>query len=139
MKKVIILLSLILILLGGYFHWQKKDPLLITPSTERIILSKPLSEEYVSDPFIVAGFAHPDWFINNEFPVTLTNWDGLIISEALAIYTHGKHEGGLMPFSATVTFEKPVYNDDGFLILARTNPTRNSSISEHHEIRIHFK
>ncbi len=95
---------------------------------EMIWLQEPLDGETVSSPLVVRGQARGGWFFEANFPVILTDWDGLIIAEGFATAEGEWMTEEFVPFSAEITFVRPEYGDRGSLILQKANP---SGLSEH--------
>lgn len=104
-----------------------------------ITLSEPLQESKISSPVTISGEARGNWFFEATFPVVLTNWNGLIIAEGYATAQSDWMTEEFVPFTATLTFDKPDYGERGFLILQKANP---SGLSEHDdalEITVFFE
>ena len=68
------------------------------------------------------------WFFEADFPVILTNWDGLIIAEHYATAEGAWMTEDFVPFTATLEFEPPEYGERGTLILQKANA---SGLPEH--------
>jgi hypothetical protein len=91
----------------------------------------------VSSPLKITGKARGTWFFEASFPVTLTNWDGLIIAEGVAQAKDEWMTTEFVPFEATLTFTTPAgpganQPNRGFLILKKDNP---SGLPEHDDSR----
>lgn len=90
----------------------------------------------ISSPIIIEGQARGSWYFEGDFPVILTNWDGLIIAQGFA--TANPPDGGewmteeFVPFKAILEFDKPEKIEGvknwGSLILQKDNP---SGLPEH--------
>jgi hypothetical protein len=107
--------------------------------SDLIILDSPLEGEKIKSPLVIKGKARGTWFFEATFPVTLTNWDGLIIKEHFAEATSDWMTAEFVPFEATIEFEKPDFGERGSLILHKSNP---SGLWEHDnalEISIFFE
>lgn len=93
-----------------------------------IYVTKPDPNAIVASPMEITGRAPGNWFFEASAPVTLTNWDGLIIDES---YVQAEGEWmttDYVPFRGTITFaENNLYNR-GFLIFKKDNP---SGLPEH--------
>lgn len=111
-----------------------------------IQLTNPRPNQVIDTPLVVTGQARGNWFFEANFPVTLVNWDGLIIAEGFAqaqVDPSDNSEQGWMteefvPFSVTLNFEYPTVYDRGSLILHKSNA---SGLPEHDdalEIPIRF-
>ena len=142
MRKIILIIVCLVAVLFTIFLLESRfnffAPEFVQAPAE-LKLDLPQPDEYIQSPYKVSGYAPERWFINNSFPITLTNWDGLIIFEGNAFVAEGTAPDGALPFSATLVFVKPSYGDNGFLILARSNPERDPKQAEHFEIQIKFK
>jgi len=104
-----------------------------------IVVDSPKEGEAISSPLKIKGKARGTWFFEANFPIALTNWDGLIIAEH---YAEAKSEWmteEFVPFEATLTFKKPEFGERGTLILKKSNA---SGLPEHDaalEIPVIFK
>lgn len=104
-------------------------------------LESPRPNETISSPLIIRGEARGTWFFEASFPVTLVNWDGLIIAESFATAQSEWMTTDFVPFEAKIEFEfdPNTYSNRGFLILRKDNP---SGLPEHDdalEIPIYFE
>jgi hypothetical protein len=79
-------------------------------------------------PLKITGRAPGNWFFEASAPVTLTNWDGLIIGEK---YIQAQGEWmttDYVPFEGEITFTEGNLYNRGFLIFKKDNP---SGLPEH--------
>ncbi len=96
---------------------------------DRIVLTSPEPGSIISSPLLITGKARGPWFFEASFPVTLTNWDGLIIAEGIATAESDWMTEDFVPFRAELTFTSPYQVGDpdfmgrGSLILQRDNPS----------------
>jgi hypothetical protein len=94
-----------------------------------IRVSSPKPGGQIASPLSITGEARGNWFFEASFPVTLTNWDGLIIAEHYATAQGEWMTTEFVPFEATLDFTKPPcmanadYCKRGFLILHKDNPS----------------
>lgn len=90
-----------------------------------IITEHPKPGQSVSSPLRVSGQAKGSWFFEGRFPVLITNWDGLIIGEAMATTSADWMTEELVPFSASVEFNQKdeAVSKKAFLILRKANPS----------------
>lgn len=99
-----------------------------------IRIDSPRPNEEISSPLTIRGEARGTWFFEATFPVTLTDWDGLIIAEHYAEAQGEWMTEDFVPFEATLEFDSPYGEDSpdfmrrGALILQKDNP---SGLPEH--------
>lgn len=53
--------------------------------TDLIFLDSPRPNQRIKSPLVIKGQARGFWFFEADFPVVLTDWDGLIIGEGIAV------------------------------------------------------
>ncbi|MEK7520133.1 MAG: Gmad2 immunoglobulin-like domain-containing protein [Patescibacteria group bacterium] len=95
---------------------------------DMIELFTPAPLSVVASPLAVAGKARGIWYFEASFPLILTDWDGRIIAESHAAAQDEWMTENFVPFTGTLTFEKPLYGTKGTLILKKDNP---SGLPEH--------
>jgi Immunoglobulin-like domain of bacterial spore germination len=111
---------------------------------DRIMLTSPQPDATIASPLIITGEARGPWFFEASFPVTLTNWDGLIIAEGIATAESDWMTEDFVPFRAELTFTSPYQAGDpafmerGSLILKRDNPSGLPENDAALEITIQF-
>lgn len=166
MKKILLLILIILILLGYLVYDYFKENTLnlnvcsmdvkLCPDGSYVKRVPPLCkfekcpdisirvynisrEEKISSPLTIEGIARGNWFFEGNFPIILTNWDGLIIAESYAIAQDNWMTEDLVYFQATIEFEKHELYDKGSLIFQKANPSELPENDEVFEIPIVFK
>ena len=77
----------------------------------------------IKSPLIIEGEARGSWFFEGDFPVILTNWDGLIIAETYATAQSDWMTYEFVKFKAEIEFGKPGIYNNGALILKKDNPS----------------
>ncbi len=102
-------------------------------------LLKPLPNEVIQSPLTVKGEARGNWFFEADFPVVLTDWDGLIISQGVAQTKDDWMTEDFISFEAELEFEKPELKDNGALILQKDNPSGLPENDEALEIQVFFE
>lgn len=122
---------------NGVTYTEKIDG--VTNVEDMIKVTTPLPNSNIKNPLVIKGEARGGWFFEATFPVVLTNWDGVIIAEG-----YGTAEGEWMsenfvPFTATLNFTKPDFNNRGFLILKKANASGLSENDAALEIPIYFE
>ncbi len=100
----------------------------VTDMDNLIRVTSPKINETVKSPLVITGVARGSWFFEATFPITLTNWDGLIIAEGYAQADGEWMTSEFVPFTASITYTKPTFNNRGFLILNKSNA---SGLPEH--------
>lgn len=109
-----------------------------------IKVSSPTPNSTITSPLKITGEARGNWFFEASFPVSLVNWDGLIIAEGIATAQGEWMTEEFVPFTAELEFVSPYKAGDpdfmknGALILQKDNP---SGLPEHDdalEIPLHF-
>ncbi len=97
-------------------------------SSERVRIDTPRPGAVVTSPLSLTGEA-AGWYFEGSFPVTLVNWDGLIIAEGVATAQGDWMTSEFVPFVATLTFTSPYKDGEpdfmkrGSLILKKDNPS----------------
>lgn len=95
-----------------------------------IRIDSPLPGTGISSPLTITGEARGQWFFEATFPITIVNWDGLIIGEGYAEATDEWMTTDYVPFTATVsfTFDPATPYDRGWIIFQKSNA---SGLPEH--------
>lgn len=106
---------------------------------ELIRLNTPRPSQIISSPLTIKGEARGFWFFEADFPVVLTDWDGLIIAEGIAKAQGDWMTEEFVPFEAVLEFEYPTYKNNGFLILRKDNPSGLPENDDALEIPILFE
>lgn len=116
----------------------------IESKSNLIQLSYPLPSSEIKSPLLVTGKARGNWFFEASFPVTLTNWDGLIIAEGIATAEGEWMTEEFVPFKAELDFvnpyesESPEFMQRGSLILQKDNPSGEPKFDDALEIPVLF-
>ncbi|HXV26782.1 MAG TPA: Gmad2 immunoglobulin-like domain-containing protein [Candidatus Paceibacterota bacterium] len=115
-----------------------------TPLADDVfILDEPLPGAVVSSPLTIRGKARGTWFFEASFPVTLTNWDGLIIAQHYCMTAGEWMTTEFVGFECELEFTRPDGPGDGtnrgFLILHKDNPSGLPEHDDSREIMIHFE
>jgi hypothetical protein len=83
----------------------------------------------VESPLRLTGEARGNWFFEASAPVSLVNWDGLIIAEGIITAEGEWMTTEFVPFSGELTFTSPYKEGDpdfmkrGALIFKKDNPS----------------
>ncbi len=106
-----------------------------------IVLDSPLPGSAIASPLTITGKARGTWFFEGSFPVTLVNWDGLIIADGYATAQGEWMTTEYVPFVGTITFEKPdtEVSDRGWIILKKDNPSGEPQFDNALEVEIKYQ
>jgi subtilisin family serine protease len=102
----------------------------------RIVITSPSPDGVIKSPLLITGVARGEWYFEARFPVTLVDWNGLIIADGYATAGGDWNTEDFVPFSATLEFVSPYKEGDpdfmkkGALIFQRNNV---SGLPEHDE------
>jgi len=119
---------------------QEVPPIVETFDYKDLVkLESPLPNDTISSPLIIRGQARGTWFFEASFPISVVNWDGLIIGEGIAQAQSDWMTEEFVPFTATITFDTPTYKNNGALILQKDNPSGLPAHDDALEIPILFE
>lgn len=150
MNKKILIVVIILAIVSLIIFWQFRIQKKIYPTSpvenvgntsekkDSIRLSFPLPNDTIKSPLIITGEARGNWFFEGSFPVTLVDWDGLIIAQGMAKAESEWTTADFVPFTAILSFKTPSYKNSGSLILKKDNPSGLSANDDSLEIPILF-
>ncbi len=93
MNKLLVLI-IVLFVVGWvmYDSWQPTGneneikssvEVIIDTKQDIIVVDTPLKDMTISSPFVVSGKARGYWFFEASFPISIVNWDGLIIGQGI--------------------------------------------------------
>jgi hypothetical protein len=115
----------------------------VKPATkgDLIQLDYPLTKSAITSPLTITGKARGNWYFEATFPVTLVNWDGLIIAEGYAEAQGEWMTTEYVPFKGTVTFTKPDtrVSDRGWIILHKSNASGEPQFDDALEVEIKYE
>ena len=118
---------------------ENTEPIEIEDKSDKIILESPRPEALVSSPLKITGKARGNWFFEASFPVTLTNWDGLIIAEGIATAQSDWMTEDFVPFEAVLDYKvDTTVSNRGSLILKKDNPSGLPEHDDYLEITVFF-
>ncbi len=96
-------------------------------------------KEIDGSPLIIKGEVPGNWFFEANFPVTLTDWDGRIIGQAVAQADSDWMTTEMVPFTVTINFEKPSLYPRGSIIFKKDNPSGLPANDDYLEFMINYK
>lgn len=90
-----------------------------------IEIKSPTPGQLVNQPISLSGKARGYWFFEASAPVTVTNWDGLILGEGYITATENWMTEDFVPFTGELSFtpETNSYSATGTLIFRKDNPS----------------
>jgi hypothetical protein len=137
MKKVIIFISIAIVLFLAFWwgsHQESSDGL--------VVINYPQEGDEISSPLVVKGKAVGNWFFEGDFPVIVTDWDGMIIGEGYATAKGEWMTEDFVEFEGTVEFvrdERSMLKDNGAIIFQKDNPSGLPEHDDAREIPIYFE
>jgi hypothetical protein len=138
-----VLVGVLVVAAGGLLYRERAiapAPTSTPLADDMIIIDSPLPNGVVASPMKVTGRARGTWYFEATFPITLTNWDGLIIAETYATAQSDWMTTDWVPFEATVVFDADTrVSSRGFLILRKDNPSGLPQYDDAREITVFFK
>ncbi|MEK7536031.1 MAG: Gmad2 immunoglobulin-like domain-containing protein [Patescibacteria group bacterium] len=133
-----ILIALVLIILAGiaYGGLDKES----TVYKDLIRLESPRAGDTISSPVIVRGEARGTWYFEASFPITIVNWDGLIIGEGYAQAQDNWMTEDYVPFEGKIefTYATDTPYDRGAIIFQKENPSGLPEHDDAFEIPVRF-
>ena len=106
--------------------------------SDLIMVDSPRPGAQIESPLVVKGQALGTWFFEGDFPILLTNWDGLIIAEGYATVQGDWMTEEFVPYEGILEFIVPEVYDRGVLILKKDNPSALPEFDRALEIPIVF-
>lgn len=152
MKNIVIVfvaLSITFLLLGFLEKRQVVAPEIPevisreTPHTSlqgiTLFIDSPQENTPVASPLILTGRAPGNWFFEASAPVTITNWDGLIIGESYITAEGDWMTTEYVSFSGTLSFTNTEYGEYGFLIFHKHNASGEPEFDDAVEFKVLFQ
>jgi hypothetical protein len=115
----------------GTFPNDTADDVAEDASTHELIeVTAPQPGVTVGSPIELSGQARGTWFFEATAPVTVTNWDGLILGEGYIEAQGDWMTEEFVPFVGEITYQQQPqsYSATGTLIFQKANP---SGLPEH--------
>ena len=101
-----------------------------------IFITYPKEDILSTSPMKISGRAPGTWFFEANMPITLTNWDGLIIAEGNVKATSDWMTTEYVPFEGELEFKNTDYGNKGFLIIRKDNPSGLSKFDDSVEMMV---
>lgn len=101
----------------------------IDAKADFIQVSNPAGMSVVTSPLSLSGKARGNWYFEASAPVSLVNWDGLIIAEGIITAEGEWMTTEFVPFSGSLEFTSPYKEGDqdfmkrGAIIFQKDNPS----------------
>jgi hypothetical protein len=117
---------------------------MIDAKAELIVVASPLPGAIIENGVTISGQARGNWFFEASFPVTLVDWDGLIIAEGIATAGSDWMTTEFVPFTTTLNFTSPYQAGEpdfmkrGSLIFKKDNPSGLPEFDDALEIPVTF-
>jgi len=151
MKKTfkITFIAIVLIAFGVFiysaFFSNSTNESLKTETNPLIEVSYPQPDDIISSPLSIKGKARGYWFFESVAPVTLVDWDGLIIAQGHIQAMDDWMTEDFVNFEGVLEFKKPEmasrtdFGKKGTLILKKDNPSELPENDSYIEIPIKFE
>jgi len=115
-------------------------------SQDLIVVSSPTPGEILSSPLTITGEARGTWYFEAIAPISLVNWDGVIVAEGYVTAQGNWMTEDFVPFEGTLEFTTEAKTDSnlflypqGVLILHNDNPSGLPENDRAIEIPIRFE
>jgi Immunoglobulin-like domain of bacterial spore germination len=101
----------------------------IDKKSDLVKVATPPGMTVVTSPIILKGQARGNWFFEASAPVSLVNWDGLIIAEGIITADGEWMTTEFVPFTGSLGFTSPYKDGDpdfmkrGAIIFQKDNPS----------------
>ena len=153
LNSVIITAVIILFVAGGYYVWRKNTSFNwnqtvppsptsttngVSTSTLEIVVAEPQPNQKVKSPIVLSGEARGTWYFEASFPVILQDSSGKVLAQVPAQAQSDWMTTSFVPFSAKLSFIKPVYATSGVLIFKNDNPSGDPSRDKEVRVPVRF-
>lgn len=151
---------LILVIAFGFMFWAitrdynpvvqkpaEQNPVVLTPvKAEKagiIVVDSPTVDSTVTaSPLVIKGKAKGSWFFEATAPVSIVNWDGLIIGEGYIKVDEGYDwmTTEMVPFTGTISYDASQLGayKYGWIIMKKDNPSGEPQFDDSLEFKIFF-
>lgn len=123
---------------------QCPAPAEVVQYKDLIRVTSPKPGDVITSPLTIRGEARGNWYFEASFPISLTNWDGLIIAEHYAQAQGEWMTEEYVPFEAVLEFDTPLnplgqdFMKNGTLILRKDNASGLPEHDDAFEIPVKF-
>ena len=156
MKKRYMLLLFVVVFGAMLWYIIRQSSSVVTPSgnsdlapsaqkatkDDLIVIDSPLPEGVVSNPIVVKGRARGNWFFEASAPVTVVNWDGVIIGTGYMTVDAGNDwmTTEYVPFSGTIAYDATKLGaySYGWIIFKKDNPSGQPQFDNSLQVKINF-
>lgn len=104
-----------------------------------IYVTLPNTKVATGSPLQISGRAPGNWFFEASAPVTLTNWDGLIIGESFVTAEGDWMTTDYVPFKGEIIFPEGNLYNRGFLIFKKDNASGEPQFDDSAELQVTIK
>lgn len=111
-----------------------------TAEDDMIVITEPSAGAELTSPIHVTGYARGNWFFEASAPVSVVNWDGLVIGEGYVTTEGDWMTTEFVPFSGTITYTIDPHTpyNRGTIIFKKDNPSGLPEYDDAREIPITF-
>lgn len=96
-------------------------------------------EQQISSPITITGQAVGPWFFEATAPVSVVNWDGLIIGEGYIEAQGTWMTENFVPFTGTLNYTYSGTNPDGWIIINNANASGEPQFDKAIEIPVQLQ
>lgn len=151
---------LILVIAFGFMFWaitRDYNPVVQKPAEQNPVVVAPVKAEKVgiivvdsptvdstltASPLVIKGKAKGSWFFEATAPVSIVNWDGLIIGEGYIKVDEGYDwmTTEMVPFTGTISYDASQLGayKYGWIIMKKDNPSGEPQFDDSLEFKIFF-
>ena len=140
--KILVFISALVVL---FFVLRTRNTVVPEPTPSNSIVADPLIVVYepkpntiISSPLKITGQARGVWYFEASFPIELTDSAGKIIANGIAQAQDDWMTENFVPFTAELTFTKPLEGNAGTLILKKDNPSGDPQRDDSRKIQVRF-
>jgi len=110
----------------------------LTNDTRLAKISLPKNNQIISSPFTVRGEAPGNWFSEAVLTVKITDKNGKVLKVGQGNALTDWMSEGYVPFEAGLEFIVPANSTEGFVIIAKDNPSGKPELSKEIKVPVKF-